>query len=393
MKNKLVERDEGESNEAYLFRLLLLSFENAKKDKLGTRDEQRFEANLFQNIYSLRNVIMARNYKPLPSIRFAVDRPTPREIYAANFRDRVVHHLIYMICADWWDEQFVDTSFSCREGKGTLCGVETMYRQMRAVTENYTQKAYLIKLDLKGYFMSIPKDIAYSIVSEGLRRQFPKGGFLREICDYLWYETIYNDPRENAIVKGSPKVLAKVPPEKKLGYLGPSCGLPIGNLTSQLVSNTFLNIADQYIVNDLGYSYYGRYVDDFYFMVPEADYEKAKRDVAKIEQFMLAKLGAVVHPKKRIFVEVGKGVEFLGARIYKDCILPSDRYMANLARAVEEWQNGRLERVNLEARIGIVSHFDSYKIIRRELARVGYHRWGQKLRRGQTRTSNGKISG
>ena len=330
---------------------------------------------------------MARNYKPLPSICFAVDRPTPRQIYAANFRDRVVHHLIYMICADWWDAHFVETSFSCREGKGTLCGVKTMYRQMREVTENYNKKAYLIKLDLKGYFMSIPKDIAYNIMSGGLRQQFPDGGFLREICDYLWYETIYNDPRKGAIIKGAPKALAKVPPEKKLGYLGTSCGLPIGNLTSQLLSNAFLNELDQYIVNTLGYKYYGRYVDDFYYMVPEEDYERAKRDVVKIEQFALVRLGAVVHPRKRIFVEVGKGVEFLGARIYKDCILPSDRYVANLARAVEEWQNQRLAPANLEARIGIASHFNSYKIIRRELARVGY-RWGQKVSQRQTSISN-----
>lgn len=381
MKNKLPKQNEDEDNSSYLFRLLLLSFENAKKGKLGTYDEQKFEANLFQNIYSLRNAIMERIYKPLPSICFAIDRPIPREIYAANFRDRVVHHLIYMICADFWDEQFVDTSFSCREGKGTLYGIKTMYQQMHEVTENYTKKAYLIKLDLKGYFMSIPKDIAYSIVRDGLKRQYPKGGFLYDICDYLWYETIYNDPRKGAIIRGAQKYLAKVPPEKKLGYLGPMCGLPIGNLTSQLLSNAFLNELDQYIVNELNYKYYGRYVDDFYYMVPEEEYEDAKKDIAKIERFALARLGATLHPRKRVFVEVGKGVEFLGARIYKDCILPGNRYMANFSRAVGDWQNQKLAQVNLEARMGIVSHFDSYKILKRKLAQAGFKWRGKSFAR------------
>ena len=110
---------------------LYIAYFEARKAKRRTRDEVKFEFNLAINIERLADSILSRKYRPSRSIAFMISRPVQREIFAAPFRDRVVHHLLFMLCGEWWDRRFIGNSFSCRTGKGTIYGREHLRKDMR----------------------------------------------------------------------------------------------------------------------------------------------------------------------------------------------------------------------------------------------------------------------
>ena len=149
----------------WLVEALTNSFKTARLAKRTTCDEHEFEVNWAENIVNLAKTIEERTYEPGSSIAFVVFDPMVREIFAAPFRDRSVHHLIYDITAGWMDQDFIPTSTSCRKGKGTLWAIKEAQRQMIEVTENCTKKARVVKLDIKGYFMSISREKLLKVLS------------------------------------------------------------------------------------------------------------------------------------------------------------------------------------------------------------------------------------
>lgn len=349
---------------------LTRAFQEARKGKIRTCDEHSFEQHWLENLVSLRDSILEHRYEPSASVAFVIFDPMVREIFAAPFRDRVVHHFLYNMQAGWWDKRFIYDSYSCRVGKGTLFGVKRAQRFMQKVTDNYTKKAYIVKLDIRGYFMSLPREKLYERVSWGLKRQFADvmddrmGYQIYKICDFLWRRVLFDDPaskawRRGPITNWSPKIL---PPKKSLFTQPPRQGIVIGNLTSQLVSNIYLDQLDRYIFYDLGYKNYGRYVDDFFIMVSEKEYEKLKSDILKIEIFLETKLGLILHKQKRYYQEVQKGMSFLGARVYPHCLYPSDRLQKKFRHAATDLMYGYKDTESIVSYLGIMLHLDSKKL-------------------------------
>lgn len=359
----------------WLLEVLAEAFTDARKGKLATFDEHKFEQNWTKNVLALREEILARTYEPGASVAFVIFEPMVREIFAAPFRDRLIHHFLYNMQAGWWDNRFIYDSYSCRVGKGTLFGIKRVQRFMRVASEDFTKKAYVLKSDIQGYFMSLPRHGLYDEVKWGLDRQFekymerPMGYELYKICDFLWQKVLFDDPVRKAKKRGpleywDPKIL---PARKSLFQQPPGKGIVIGNLTSQLASNIYLNRLDRYIKYDLGYECYGRYVDDFIQVVPEERYEQAKKDWRKIEDFLAEELKLKLHPKKRYCQEINKGICFLGARIYPHCLYPSDRLQGKFKMAVEELGNGRKDMNSLVSYLGLMKHLDGGKLIRQHL--------------------------
>lgn len=171
----------------WLAEQLYYAFVEARKGKTKTINEQQFEENRDRELYSLAKDIIGRTYAPSRSVAFIITEPTPREIFAASFRDRVVHHFLIQQTGDFWDKRLSPRSFSCRNGKGTLYGIHHLENDIRSVSCNYTKPAWIMKIDLQGYFMSLSRQYLFKRAHWGLGRQFPKGGPLYEICqEEVW---------------------------------------------------------------------------------------------------------------------------------------------------------------------------------------------------------------
>jgi len=344
--------------EEWLLHQLTIAYFDARKGKRRSRDERRFEANWLENLVILRDDIVHRRYKPSRGIAFITLRPVIREIFAAPFRDRIVHHFLYNMVAEWWDRKFIYDSYSCRKRKGTLLGIKRLEHHIRSVSKNYTEEAYVIKLDIQGYFMSLPRKGLYDLARDGAKKQFESREDLRDLVCYLWEQIIFDDPVKD--VKRRPPLdrWEKLPRNKSLFGQPKGQGIVIGNLSSQLLSNIYLDQLDKYVMYELGYKHYGRYVDDFYLVVLKKDLEQAKKDIEKIEEF-LKTISLTLHPKKRYIQDVRKGVEFLGVVIYPYHTVMGKRFKKNFYAAMAEVGMGRREIESVISYLGHDAHFDS----------------------------------
>lgn len=278
----------------------------ARRNKRNTRTQLRFELNLETNLIDLYHELRERIYTPAPSICFVIEDTVKREVFASDFRDRVVHHLYYNYVSDLFDRLFIYDSYSCRVGKGTLCGIERLEHHIRSVTANYTREAYILQLDIEGYFMHIRRDILYEMVCETLG----KYGYTDPLLLYLTDVIIHKDPLQRCRYCGRRSARDGLPDSKCLSKQPAGVGLPIGDLTSQLFSNIFLNRLDRFVMYDLGFRHYGRYVDDFYIV--DTDKQRLWASVGRIDAF-LSDFGMRIHPRK---VKLHPGCErvmFLGA--------------------------------------------------------------------------------
>ena len=365
-------------NRVYFY-LYVAYLEARKGGKRATFDEHRFEINEFENLLHLTQVILMNRYKPLRGTAHVVFNPVMREIFAAAFRDRVVHHFIYMLIYDWWDRHFIYDSYSCREGKGTLMGIQRLQHHIRSASFNNTKEVWVITLDVQGFFMSLNREKLYQRALWGLNRQY-KGhkGVMYQLVKYMLREVIMDDPVKGAKLKGWPRDWRYLPDSKSLLKQPHGVGIVIGNLTSQLLSNIFLDLLDRYVKFDLGYKHYGRYVDDFYIVVTREDLPRAIADIAVIEQY-LKRLGLVLHPKKRRIQPASRGVTFLGAVVYKDVIHPSKRLKKNTQKAFYEYSRGRGSADSLISYVGHLKYMKHYKFLCRTCEGVGLPRefWRQ----------------
>lgn len=364
----------------------------ARLGKRSTFDEHRFEINDIENIRLLRDSIMRRVYRPSRGVAFIVKEPVIREIVAAPFRDRVIHHFVFNYCGDWWDRHFIYDSYSCRKGKGTLFGQQRLFSHIRSVSKNNTEKAYVLKLDIMGYFMHLPKQKLYERAVWGLNRQFyPKNPtpeyFLKNqinchagdreelyrVLKFLWHEIIFDKPMEGISIRGSRDDWDQLPPTKSLFNQPPNRGIVIGNLTSQLLSNIYLDQLDRFITQDLGYKHYGRYVDDFYIVVPERQCNQLLRDVAVIEKYLDQKLNLTLHPKKRYFQTADHGIPFIGAVVYPQFVVSGRRSRTKLFKAAYKLATvGEGTPQDLCVRMGTSQHLNNWHLYKKVFETFGW---------------------
>ncbi len=193
-------------------------------------------------VFQLAKAICDRTYTPKPGIAFIIHKPVMREIFAADFSDRIIHHLIYRCIYPIIDRKLIHDTYSCRAGKGTLYGVNRAKKFMRSCSRNFSQEAFVLKADIEAYFMNMKHEIIYDKVVELLPEN--KTGYLglsRDTLLYLLRQTIFNKVTENCRIKGSKSDWVGLPPGKSLFHYTDDTGLPIGNLTSQVFGNgTFL---------------------------------------------------------------------------------------------------------------------------------------------------------
>jgi len=349
---------------------LFKAYFDARKNKRSTINALAFEKHFEANIFALCSEIIDNRYKPQPSICFIVDKPVKREIFAADFRDRVVHHLIYNYISPIFERAFINDSYSCRIGKGTHYGIKRIDHFIRSCSQNYTRDCYILKLDIKGYFMAMNKSLLYEKVKEELINQKLKIDFDLPLVLNLIEKTIFNDPRVSCIIKGIKTDWVGLPETKSLFHAKPNCGLPIGNLTSQLFGNIYMNAFDHWVKRDLGITYYGRYVDDF--VLVHSDKEFLKTRIALIRKYLDETLNLELHPNKIYLQHFSKGVQYLGAIIKPHRVYVANRTKGNFYEAIEKQNQiarnhkpAKEEQAiflnSMNSYLGIMKHYKSYK--------------------------------
>ncbi|GAB2913962.1 RNA-directed DNA polymerase [Paralcaligenes ginsengisoli] len=279
----------------------MLAYLDCRRHKRTSNSALAFEINLERNLCELFDELSNGEYRPGRSICFVVTRPKAREVWAADFRDRIVHHLLYNHVADRFLPGFIANSCACIPGRGTLYAAERLEHDVRSITENWSKPAWYLKCDLANFFVAIDKRI--------LHQQL-----IARISEPWWRrlaETIlFHDPRTDVDVRCQPSLLHLVPPHKSLFNAPDDFGLPIGNLSSQFFANVYLNALDQHAKHRLRARRYVRYVDDFIFLHESTDWLRAT--LADVTKFLPARLGAHLNPRKTILQRADRGIDFVG---------------------------------------------------------------------------------
>jgi len=288
---------------------LYQAYLNCRKTKRKTINALKFEWNLEKNLFQLYKELETKKYRPGRSICFAVKEPVPREIFAASFKDRIVHHLLIGEIENIGEREFIFDSFACRKNKGTHLTIERLKNFIRKATKNYREKTNYLQLDISGFFIGINHQILYSLFKKMIIKQNQSYQWKQDI---LWLAKIiiFHQPTKNYILKDDSDLLKLIPFRKSLFNAPAGNGLAIGNYSSQFFANLYLNELDQFIKRKLKCEYYVRYVDDF--IILNKSREKLKCWKNEIDYFLKEKLGLELNPRKTKLQLINKGIDFLG---------------------------------------------------------------------------------
>ena len=352
---------------------LYAAFECAKRHKAKKAYVQHFERRLKENIEQLADDLLTKTYKPEHSTVFIVEKPKKREVFAAQFRDRVVHHLYYNYTHEIYERTFVRDSYSCIPGRGTHDGIQRLTEHIRQESHNWQRKCYVMRMDKRGYFMHIDRKILCELAVGTLRKmakhRMTKGCKLTwenwvdvDFLCWLSKEIIMLDPKKNCRMVGTVEDWNGLDHNKSLFYTMDGCGLPIGNLTSQLLSNVYLNEFDQFMKRKLKCKHYGRYVDDSY--VVSTDKEWILSLVPQVREFLKDRLHLELHMGKLHVQKVTYGTEFLGAFIKPYRTYISNESLNRMLTSVrslnmkDKWDVWH----SVNSFLGVLSHYSSFNI-------------------------------
>lgn len=245
--------------------------------KRGKPDVQEFSRHLLDNILELHSDLANGSYRHGGYTRFGIADPKPRTIHKAGVRDRLVHHAVYRVLYPFFDRTFIADSFSCRAGKGTHAALNRFRRCGMRVSRNNTQTCWVLQCDVRRFFDSIDHQI-----------------LIGALCSRI------ADDRSIALLRD---IIGSF-------STAPGRGLPLGNLTSQLLVNIYLNEFDQFVKHLLKVGTYVRYADDFVLL--SHDRQRLVELIPPIAHFLDQRLRLALHPRKVRIRTLASGVDFLG---------------------------------------------------------------------------------
>jgi retron-type reverse transcriptase len=337
--------------ETFTIEELFQAYFDCRKSKRSSPNALAFELGYEEELLRLHKELNDGSYTLGPSVAFIVTQPVKREIFAAQFRDRVVHHLLINRLNPLFEKTFIYDSYACREGKGTLFGVNRVADFIRRCSNNYSRDCYILKLDIQGFFMNIHREVLLRRLNEYISRQLPKITWdVTTIFLDTLKKVVLANPADNCWLKSKLRMWEGLPVNKSIlkmngmvddpSLSGLPCnvsgnkvrGLPIGNLTSQVFANFYLHAMDAFIMYKLlpqaaPRGYYGRYVDDFVLIHSDKEYLKSL--VKPIGDFLKKELLLQLHPRKINLQHYTKGLSFLGTFIQPHIILPGKRMQGN----------------------------------------------------------------
>lgn len=327
-------------------------------------------------------------YKPTVSICFLVKYPKLREVFAADFRDRIVHHWIIIRLEPLFERRFQqmgNISFNCRKGFGTLAVVNAAEKGMREVSENYTRQAWVFKGDLVSFFMSIRRDLLWYLLERFIRRHYDGGD--KEVLLRTVKTVVYHHPEDDCIINGDPAEWRNLPKNKSMFTIDRNLGGPIGNHTTQQFANFYLSILfDLWILFLMRVANFRiiRFVDDFLIICD--DKEKILEVVPKLVM-IVSHYGLHIHKNKRYLQPVSHGVLFVGGYIKPRRTYVSSRTICRFQERVFGFrkqldENKKLTYYDLErieqvinSYLGFCLHHQSYQIRKENIINLGDNFW------------------
>jgi retron-type reverse transcriptase len=257
---------------------LFLAWKEFVMGKKHKKDVMEFSLHLSENVFDLHQDLINKTYIHGGYHAFKISDPKPRDIHKASVRDRLLHHAIYRILYPYFDRKFIHDSYSCRNMKGTHKAIDRFHFFAGKVSKNKTKQCWVLKCDIRKFFASIDQTVLIEILDKHIDDK-----------NIIW---LVGKVVESFYSTESGK------------------GLPLGNLTSQLLVNIYMNEFDQYVKHTLKFKYYIRYADDFIFL------SQGKSELEKLlpilREFLENKLKLNLHPNKVFIQTFSSGVDFLG---------------------------------------------------------------------------------
>ena len=349
---------------------LLEAYYDCRKNKRKTASALVYEMDYESRLIALRERINARTYQPGKSICFVVTRPRYREVFAASFEDRIIHHYIALRLEPLFEQVFCPYTYNCRKEKGQLYGINTLKQQIIECSDNYTTDCYIMKLDLSGFFMSIDKQILARLIDRFILDRY--AGEDIEDLRYLCRVVIFHQPEKNCERHSPARYWDYLPPNKSLFTNGEGKGIAIGNLFAQLFANFLLNGLDWYL-EELGIKYHGRYVDDFYCI--HRDKAVLLSAVPKIRA-KLGEYGLTLNEKKFYLQHYTKGVQFTGSIVKPRRSYTCNNTITNFVAAIRRLNNAKdLRQIehaicSINSYLGLIRHNNEYNTRKRVLGMI-----------------------
>ncbi len=286
------------------FQDVLKAHADCRVGKPASSHQTKFETRLGENLLKLSQDIQNKTYKPQRSVCFIVTNPKPREIFAAHFRDRIVHHLIISKLNPIWESRLSNFSFACRKGRGTHGALRELQRQVRQISEGGNKTVYVLQLDVASFFVSINRTILKSLMIRHVKD---------ETTRWLIELLFSHDSRKDVIMQSSRDMYKLIPASKSWFSRGSDEGIPIGNLTSQFGANLYLNEIDHWIERSLKPEGYLRYMDDLTFF--DKDREKLRAMIEPVDSFLHSSRKQNLNRKKTTLKSLRHGINYLGYKI------------------------------------------------------------------------------
>lgn len=279
--------------------------------------------NLMDNVLSLHEDLKSRSYVHGGYKTFKISDPKPRIISKASVRDRLLHRAIYRILYPYFDDKFIFDSYSCRKYKGTHRALGCFRNFHRSSGFSNTKTLWVLKCDVRKFFDSIDHNILFFILEKHIADE-KVAGLLTEIIGSF--------------------------------HKTPGKGLPLGNLTSQLLVNIYMNEFDQFVKHDLRIKYYIRYADDF--VILSQDKTCLLELIPKIKNFLQNDLSLGLHPNKVSVETFASGVDYLGWVHFPNHMVLRTATRRKLLRNI---RNTNKEEV-VQSYLGLLKHGNTYKL-------------------------------
>lgn len=297
------------------------------KGKKNKADVQNFQLNLMDNIFLLYNELENNTYKHGGYQEFDISDPKPRRISKASVKDRLLHRAIYRVLYPFFDIAFISDSYSCRIGKGTHKAIDKFFKYFYKVSKNNIRTCWVLKCDIRKFFDNINHQILLKILDQ-----------------YISDKRVVNLLRE---IVGS------------FHSYKDGVGLPLGNLTSQLFVNIYMNEFDQFVKHKLKSKFYIRCADDFVLLSEDKNGLEKHLDLMGV--FLKERLGLELHPDKVFIKTFASGVDFLGWINFPDCRILRTSTKRRMMKKIK--QNPFLVAIN--SYLGLLEHGSTYKLRKR----------------------------